>query len=107
MSARSILKKISKKFSAAAFDEAFDRGEDISRFLDLKKAAIVQRRFPILDGRPARSRGGQAERLAAGDHQDVDQRAVGPIAQNHALRALGAGVGIAARPQQAGCMGLD
>ncbi|MBI2061311.1 MAG: CopG family transcriptional regulator [Nitrospirae bacterium] len=28
---------------ATAFDEKFDRGEDISRFLDLKRATIVQR----------------------------------------------------------------
>ncbi|MCX5796029.1 MAG: CopG family transcriptional regulator [Elusimicrobia bacterium] len=29
--------------SAAAFDRKFDRGEDISAFLDLEKAAVVRR----------------------------------------------------------------
>jgi hypothetical protein len=36
-------KKTPKKISAAAFDRRFDRGEDISPFLDLKKATVVQR----------------------------------------------------------------
>jgi len=36
-------KKTHKKISAAAFDRKFDRGEDISGYLDLKKATVVQR----------------------------------------------------------------
>jgi hypothetical protein len=36
-------KKMSKRISAQAFDEKFDREEDISNFLDLKKAVVVQR----------------------------------------------------------------
>ncbi len=35
--------KSRKKISAAAFDGKFDRGEDISGFLDLKKAVVVRR----------------------------------------------------------------
>lgn len=36
-------KKTNKRIEATAFDEKFDRGEDISGFLDLKKAMVVQR----------------------------------------------------------------
>lgn len=36
-------KRASKSISARAFDEKFDRGENLSGFLDLKKAAVVQR----------------------------------------------------------------
>ena len=36
-------KKTNKRIEATAFDEKFDRGEDISGFLDLKKATVVQR----------------------------------------------------------------
>lgn len=43
MSARSIPKKASKKIPAAKFDELFDRAADISKFLDLKNAVVVQR----------------------------------------------------------------
>ena len=32
-----------KTISAAAFDRRFDRGEDISEYLDLKNATVVQR----------------------------------------------------------------
>lgn len=32
-----------KKISAAVFDERFESGEDITGFLDLKKATVVQR----------------------------------------------------------------
>ena len=35
--------KIGKKISAAIFDEKFDNGEDITGFLDLSKATVVQR----------------------------------------------------------------
>ena len=35
--------KTTKRIEAAAFDEKFDRGEDISGSLDLKKATVVQR----------------------------------------------------------------
>lgn len=43
MRTKSKAKKTSKKISAAGFDAKFDRGEDITDFLDLKKATIVQR----------------------------------------------------------------
>lgn len=43
MKATSRGKKNSRRIQATAFDEKFDRGEDISRFLDLKRATIVQR----------------------------------------------------------------
>ncbi len=43
MKAISGAKQTHKKISAAAFDRKFDRGEDISAFLDLKKAIVVQR----------------------------------------------------------------
>lgn len=43
MRAMSKEKRTNKRISAAAFDEKFDRGEDISGFLDLKKAIVVQR----------------------------------------------------------------
>lgn len=36
-------KKTSKRIRAEAFDKKFDQGEDISKFLDLKKATVVQR----------------------------------------------------------------
>ena len=36
-------KKTSKRIRDEAFDKKFDRGEDISKFLDLKKATVVQR----------------------------------------------------------------
>jgi hypothetical protein len=36
-------KKTRRSISAAAFDRKFDRGEDVSGFLDLKKATIVRR----------------------------------------------------------------
>lgn len=32
-----------KTISAAAFDRRFDRGEDITEYLDLKNATVVQR----------------------------------------------------------------
>lgn len=32
-----------KTITAAAFDAKFDRGEDITEYLDLKKATVVQR----------------------------------------------------------------
>ena len=40
---KSASKSSDKKISAAAFDEKFERGEDITGFLDLKKAVVVQR----------------------------------------------------------------
>ena len=43
MRAMSKEKRTIKRISAAALDEKFDRGEDISGFLDLKKAVVVQR----------------------------------------------------------------
>ena len=43
MSARSGAKRTNKKISAAAFDELFDRGGDIRKYLDLGKATVVQR----------------------------------------------------------------
>lgn len=43
MRAKSKSKKSGKQIVAAAFDEKFDRGEDITPFLDLKKATVVQR----------------------------------------------------------------
>jgi len=43
MRARSEAKQSNKKNTAAEFDARFDRGEDITRFLDLKKATVVQR----------------------------------------------------------------
>ncbi|MFC1679970.1 type II toxin-antitoxin system BrnA family antitoxin [Elusimicrobiota bacterium] len=36
-------KKRRRKIGAAAFDRKFDRGKDISAFLDLKKATVVKR----------------------------------------------------------------
>ena len=36
-------KNKSKRISAAAFDAKFERGEDISKFLDLKRAIVVRR----------------------------------------------------------------
>ena len=42
MKAMSKAKKTSK-ITAAAFDRKFDRGEDISAYLDLKDATVVQR----------------------------------------------------------------
>lgn len=36
-------KKINKRINAQEFDEKFDQGEDLSDFLDLKKAVVVQR----------------------------------------------------------------
>ena len=36
-------KKSNKKLIVAEFDAKFDRGEDITKFLDLKKATVVQR----------------------------------------------------------------
>jgi len=50
MRAVSKAKRTNKRIEAAAFDERFDRGEDISGFLDLKKATVVQRvnvDFPV------------------------------------------------------------
>ena len=35
--------KKTKKISAAAFDRKFDRSEDITAYLDLKNATVVQR----------------------------------------------------------------
>lgn len=35
--------KKTKEIEAAAFDEKFDRGEDITQYLDLKKATVVKR----------------------------------------------------------------
>ena len=35
-------KRTRKRIDAITFDEKFDRGEDITRFLDLKKATVVQ-----------------------------------------------------------------
>ena len=43
MKLKSGAKRTSKRISTAALDRRFDRGEDISRFLDLKKAAVVWR----------------------------------------------------------------
>jgi hypothetical protein len=43
MRAKSKAKKSHKRIVAAKFDEKFDRGEDITRFLVLKKATVVQR----------------------------------------------------------------
>lgn len=37
------VKKKGKSISAAAFDRNFDRGEDITKYLDLSKAIVVQR----------------------------------------------------------------
>jgi len=34
---------MNKEIKAASFDEKFNQGEDISKFLDLKKATMVQR----------------------------------------------------------------
>jgi hypothetical protein len=42
MKAMSRAKKI-KRISAAALDRKFDRGEDITPYLDLKNATVVQR----------------------------------------------------------------
>ena len=42
MKAMSNAKK-TKKISAADFDRKFDRGEDISAYLDLKSAVVVRR----------------------------------------------------------------
>ena len=43
MQTKSASKKSNKKILAAELDEMFDRGEDITQFLDLKKATVVQR----------------------------------------------------------------
>lgn len=43
MRTRSTDKRTNRKIVAAAFDEKFDRGEDITAYLDLKKATVVQR----------------------------------------------------------------
>lgn len=43
MRAMSKAKKTKKRITAAEFDEKFDNGEDITGFLDLKKATVVQR----------------------------------------------------------------
>ena len=43
MKTKSTGRKTNKSIMAAEFDEKFDRGEDITRFLDLKKATVVQR----------------------------------------------------------------
>lgn len=43
MKTTSRVKRTDKQIEATAFDEKFDRGEDITRFLDLKKATVVQR----------------------------------------------------------------
>ncbi len=42
MRAMSRAKRTRKRIDAITFDEKFDRGEDITRFLDLKKATVVQ-----------------------------------------------------------------
>jgi hypothetical protein len=36
-------KRTNKRIKATAFDEKFDKGEDITGFLDLKNATVVQR----------------------------------------------------------------
>lgn len=36
-------KRTNKRIQATAFDEKFDKGEDITGFLDLKSATVVQR----------------------------------------------------------------
>ena len=38
------MKKSKKKISAKEFDEAFDRGEDVTKYLDLRTAKVV---YPI------------------------------------------------------------
>lgn len=43
MKAISRTRKPRRKITAAEFDACFDRGEDTTPFLDLKKAAIEQR----------------------------------------------------------------
>lgn len=42
MRTKSSSKKRKRKIVAAAFDEMFDRGEDLTRFLDVKKATAVR-----------------------------------------------------------------
>lgn len=43
MRAVSRAKKTNKRIKTTAFDEKFDKGEDITGFLDLKNATVVQR----------------------------------------------------------------
>ncbi|MFA5140898.1 MAG: CopG family transcriptional regulator [Elusimicrobiota bacterium] len=50
MSGKSKGKKTPNSISAAGLDRKFDRGEDISAYLDLEKATVVQRvnvDFPV------------------------------------------------------------
>lgn len=43
MRAVSRAKRTNKRIKTTAFDEKFDKGEDITGFLDLKNATVVQR----------------------------------------------------------------
>ncbi len=43
MKTKSKARAVKKHISTKTFDERFDQGEDISAFLDLKKATVVQR----------------------------------------------------------------
>lgn len=43
MKAASRTKKTGKRITASAFDERFEKGESILKYLDLKNATVVQR----------------------------------------------------------------